>query len=425
MMRMRRQLERHGRWLFVIAAFAIFATIAAAYIVRKQRLRLPFEDRYELQAEFDIVNGLKPELSQPVNVAGVQVGTIVSAEVEGGSALVGMEIDPGMLPRVFANARAALNPETPLRDMQIELEPGGPPARALPEGGTIPLAHTTSPIDSDELTAALDADVRDHLGIFLADAARGIRGRGEDLRELLRALGPTAGDFRRLSSALASRRDALRHFVHSYARLARATGHRDRQLAQLIVGADATFGALASEDVALRESLRLLPGTLAATRSTLANTTDFAGELAPTVEELRPAARRLPAALRVGKPLLEDAHRLTRRGLRPLVPELQPLARDLGPATADLTEVTPALASAFAVLTYVANELAYNPPGDNEGFLHWFAWMLHNTNSAFSSEDAHGAVARGFLVIDCDQLRSIPELAPLIDLLIRNLPGCT
>jgi phospholipid/cholesterol/gamma-HCH transport system substrate-binding protein len=249
-----------------------------------------------------------------------------------------------------------------------------------------------------------------------------MRGRGEDLRAVLRALGPTAADFRRLASALAARRQELRHFVHSYARLARATGDRDGELAQVIDGAEQTFGALADEETALRQSLRLLPATLAATRSSLGHTTQFAGELGPTVEELRPSARRLPAALRVGRPLLDDARRFTHGGLRPLVPRLQPLARDLGPVTRDLSAVTPSLRSAFAVLAYVANELGYNPPGDNEGFLQWFAWMVHNANSAFSAEDAHGAVARGFLAVDCQQLVGNPELSPLLDALLGALP---
>jgi phospholipid/cholesterol/gamma-HCH transport system substrate-binding protein len=85
--------------------------------------------------------------------------------------------------------------------------------------------------------------------------------------------------------------------------------------------------------------------------------------------------------------------------------------------------VTPSLSNAFRVLEYVANELGYNPPGDNEGFLFWLAWFIHNANSLLSTQDAHGAVWRGMLVFDCKQLSQQPGTT-LLQTLLGPIPGC-
>ena len=47
----------------------------------------------------------------------------------------------------------------------------------------------------------------------------------------------------------------------------------------------------------------------------------------------------------------------------------------------------------------VVNELAYNPPGSEEGYLFWFAWSAHLGNSILNMQDAHGPVRRGRSIV--------------------------
>jgi phospholipid/cholesterol/gamma-HCH transport system substrate-binding protein len=69
------------------------------------------------------------------------------------------------------------------------------------------------------------------------------------------------------------------------------------------------------------------------------------------------------------------------------------------------------------VLNKTVNELNYNPPGSEEGFLFWLLWYVHNGNSIVSIEDAHGAAWRGLVMIGCSTLGQVlaanPALAPL------------
>lgn len=421
---LRHQASTHGRYLGAIVVLALAAFASGTYILVQQRLSLPWQKRYSLSAGFAASNGLQPGMGQSVNVAGVKVGTVAGARLRDGRSVVEMEIDPEQLPRVYANARAVLRPNTPLKDMQVDIFPGGPPARVITPDGTIPIARTTPPIDADELLSALDADTRDFFRILVTAGDVGTRGRGGDMRSLLQALGPTSAQARQVAEVLAARRVEVRRLVHNLAVLTDATAKRDRQLAQVIAASDATLGAIASQDRALRESLQLLPGTISAARRTLDNTSAFANTLGPTLTSLMPAVDRLPAALEATGPLLEEAEPVLREDLRPLVREAQPLARDLGPATRDLNEVTPDLIDSFKVLTYVVNELAYNPPGDNEGFLFWLAWFAHNGASVFSTEDANGAVWRGLGVVSCTTLTTDPVLTALVDAVLANIPQC-
>jgi phospholipid/cholesterol/gamma-HCH transport system substrate-binding protein len=421
----RRQIKRYWRWVLVILAIMAAGIGTALYIAVQQRLPLPFREHYTINAEFATSSGVTAGVGQPVNVSGVRVGIISGSHLKNGRAVVSLEIEGRKLAHVYADAHATLVPNTPLKDMLVEVYPGRPPARELPSGGTIPVARTSPPIDSDELTAALDRDVRDFLATLLAGVDEGTRGRGQDLRALLRALGPTIGQVRELNHAVLARRRELRRFVGNLASLGRATEHSDQSLGRLVVGADRTLGALASQQVALRQSVARLPATLRAARRTLDRSVAFSHALTPTLTALTPSARRLPSTLRSARPVVELGEPLLRRRLRPLVRELQPFARNLSAATGQLDRVTPHLSNAFRVLTYVVNELAYNPPGPaDEGLLFWLAWFVHNIDSGFSAEDSHGAVARGFEVVNCTLLALQPESRPLLELFTGVLPGC-
>lgn len=419
----RRQLERHGRWLIAIAFLFVLAALSVTYVLIQQRVATPLAHRYVVRAEFEGSAGLEPGLGQPVNVAGVRVGSIAGVEPRDGLALVKMEIDPAHVPHVYANARAALVPNTPIKDLQVEIDPGGPPAPPLPDGGTIEVWGTTSPTDLDEITAALDRDTRDFLEVLVGSADEGSRGRGRDLRAALESLAPTAEQARRITGALAARRRALRRLVHNIALVTKAGASVDRELAQVVERANATVGALASQDEALSESVERLPGTLRAARAVVAEQR-FTRELEPTLTALLPPAQRLPGALRAAGPLVERAEPVVRRDLRPLVADVQPLARDLAPTTRDLSRVTPSLKVSFLVLRYLANELGHNPPGDDEGYLFWLAWMAHDLASVLSTEDAHGAVFRGFDVMSCDNLTQQPPLVQLATLATAPVPVC-
>jgi phospholipid/cholesterol/gamma-HCH transport system substrate-binding protein len=119
------------------------------------------------------------------------------------------------------------------------------------------------------------------------------------------------------------------------------------------------------------------------------------------------------------RPLLRTAEPTVRTKLRPLVHDTIPVVRELLPSVKLVNRADPDLIRTVNVLTYVVNELLFNPPGGEEGYLFQLAWFAHNGSSLLSLEDAHGAVWRGLVMVGCSTLgqglSANPALAPIKD----------
>lgn len=403
------------RFLVIFGMLGTLGIGASFYLLLKQRAPLPFRDVITLQADFTEADGVIRGIGQPVNVVGVRVGQVTDVEVVDGRARVTMELRRSRVPRVYENGTAILEPITPLKDMQIALDPGRPPARPLRSGGTLHIGRTRTPIPLSDLLSTLDADTRAYLGALIAGADEGTRGRGADMRRALLTLGPTTDQIGAINRALAQRRHELARLVTNLATVTRAAS-RDEELAEVVSAGAQTLRSLADQETPLRKAIAELPGTMTRARSTLAKLSPFATRLTPTLHALLPGVRRLPATLRAVTPFAETGARTLRRDLRPFIREARPLVRAAGPAITRMSSATPGLTASARVLNYMLNELAYNPPGDDEGFLFWLAWALHNLNSASSAGDAHGSVSRASIVASCDSVPRNKDLQRILDL---------
>ena len=421
---MRLNLRREGRWLGVIGAIVVVALGCAAYLLSNQRLPLPFDDAYRLEAEFSNASAVRPGLGSPVNVAGVKVGQVTGVELDDGRAVLELRIDPDKLARVHEGASVALVPNTPLKDMQVDLQPGDPQAPELAEGARITIGSSASPIDSDELLHALDADTREYLRLLIADLGVGLEGRGPDLRGLLRSLGPTSAQLRRIAALLATRREQLPTLVRDLRVLAEAAAAEDDSIRRVVTAGNATLGAVASQDAALREALALLPGTLRQARSTLVDAAPFARSLRRTLTALEPAVPRLrttltelPDTVRGLLPLPVGSLRRFTGAVAPLAAQVRPAARDLGAALGPLQ-------TAFDVIGQTTNILGYDPPGEAKGYLFWLAWFAHNANSMISTQDANGAVWRGMAVFSCSTFAQPGAAAQVLEEIVGRPSAC-
>lgn len=414
------RVRRYLRELVAIFGFVALAIVVGAYILDHQRLRWPWEDVMRIEATFANAQAVTPGQGQTVNVAGVQVGEISEVRLEDGRAVVEMALDNDELGPVYENATILIRPKTGLNDMSLQLDPGSPPARELSEGDRLPAAGTLPNVNPDEVLAALDADTRRYLAIVANAGGEGLEGNGEALREVLKASQPTLEQTARITQAIADRRTELRRLVHNLGRLSEATASRDDQLASLVDASATVLGTIGGREDDLARAIERLPGALGATRTALRDTRELAAEAAPALQQLMPLARELQPALTAARPLLRDATPILRDDLRPLVRETVPLLRDLRPSVADLDRTAPDLVTTGRDLNYVANELGYNPPGKEEGFLFWTSWFFHNAASILSVEDAHGVAWRGLVMAGCSSLAQglgdNPALEPLLDL---------
>jgi phospholipid/cholesterol/gamma-HCH transport system substrate-binding protein len=426
-------IRKHWKDFAAIIVLVVIAFAVAIPILSKQRLALPGwvpvvgSDTFDFSAEMSTAQAVTPGQGQTVNIAGVQVGEITSVKLQGGRAIIGMKVQPRFKDRIYRNATILLRPKTGLKDMVAELTPGDENTGRLPEGGVIPISQTLPDVNLDEILASLDSDTRDYLQLLLNDGAQGIGGpvKGRQLAAALQRIGPTAKYSRQINEGLAQRRANLARVVHNFSLLTDELGKRDTQLAQFVQNSNAVFESLASQDASLRSTLRKLPGALSTTQTTLGKVDALASELGPTLQALRPGARALGPSLRQTRPFLRQTTPIIKDELRPFARAALPTVKQLRPAMRDLAATTPDLTRSFNVVNRLLNEVAYNPPGDkNEGFLFWQSWVNHAGNAVFASQDAHGPIRRGLIILSCQTTQVLnavtqanPQLGTLVQLL--------
>jgi phospholipid/cholesterol/gamma-HCH transport system substrate-binding protein len=401
-----------------IVGVVVLGIAIGAYILANQRLRFPLveEPFYTVKAELPDAQAVTPGQGQTVVVAGVRVGDIGKVELEDGKAVVELQLEPKYKSLIRDDASALLRAKTGTKDMFLEVDPGD--GKPLPQGGRIQVSNTLPDIDPDEFLAVLDSDTRNYLKLLISGAGKGLEGRGTDLREVLRRLGPLHKDLARVSRAVAERRENMRRLVNRYGLLMTELGKSDRDITRLVRTSNVTLGAFAEEDQNISALVSKLPGTLNQTATTLGKVDRLADQMGPTFEALRPPFRKLDEANAAVLPFVREAAPVLQKQVRPFAREAQPFQRNLGVASKRLARANPDLTTAFRGLNRLFNMGAYNPGGTegisegceksgtctseerarNEGYLYWLAWVGQNTVSIFSTADALGPIRRAHLL---------------------------
>ena len=410
-MTLRQQIRRYAREMLAAIALIALGTAVGVFILAEQQFRWPWESSYEVKAEFSTAQAVTPGQGQQVTVSGVKVGDVAGVKLEDGHAVVTLDIDPKYGP-IYHDAHMLLRPRTGLKDMEVVLSPGTRAAGAIPNGGTLPESNTEPDVNPDEVLAALDSDTRRYLAGAVDALGTGLQGNGANLRKFFAASEPTAVEVRRLLGTLAGRREQIAHLVHNLSQIAVAAGSHEDDIRRTIRFSSDALAVLARQDNSIRDSLTRLPGTLDAADSALRHAQPLATELRPAAKTFTPAVHRLTGSLRPLRPLVHEATPIVGDQLRPFVAAGVPALRELRPATAALGSTLTDLPSVTRRVNYLANELLYNPPGNEEGYLFWISWFAHNASSMLSTQDAHGAAWRGMALFSCSTLQQLSTFLP-------------
>lgn len=403
---MRRVIGEHLRDFVAVMVLALAGLATTGIILSQQQAPypdwLPFlgSDTFELRGELETAQAVTPGQGQTVNIAGIRVGDVTGVELERGSAVVTMRVEERYAPLIRTDASMLLRPRTGLQDMTVELDPGGA-GEPVGEGATIPVARTAANVMPDQILASLDADTRDYLTLLLAGGAEGLGGRGRELSAGLRRLAPLARDLSRIGGALAERRRSIRRAIASLRGVSEELGAADTRLAELVTASDEVLGSFAAQEASLRAALRELPPTLRETRAGLAASERLARVLGPASRELIPVARELAPAQRRLRSFLRDTVDPIADPIRPFSRRAQPLVRHTAQASGPLAATARGLAGSFADLNRLFNALAHDSPGPQQSYLFWAAWLNHNTNNIFLTQDAHGPLRRGVVLQSC------------------------
>jgi phospholipid/cholesterol/gamma-HCH transport system substrate-binding protein len=407
---MRRGLRTHLRDVLAIIALLAAALFATTVILINQRTSLPSwvpligTDRFALEAEFSSAQAVIPGQGQSVDIAGIKVGEVSGVRLENGHAVVGMDVDNKYAPLIHEDSSLLLRPKTGLNDMVVEVDPGTQASPRVKENSTIPLASTQPQVNPDEFLASLDADTQQFLKLLLANGATALdpeQGRDVKLSNALRRLDPFARDIARISGALATRRQNISNSIHNFQLLSTELGNKDQDLTSFVDSSDAVLASFARQEASIRSAVRELPSTLKATQGALTSANELALQSGPALKKSLPGARATAPALRALRPLFRETAGPIQNQIRPFTVQVRSPVEHVAQISQGLGVATPGLKLGFTSLNDGLNALAYNPPGQQEGFLFYVPWLNHNLVTNYSLQDAYGPIRRGLVQESC------------------------
>jgi phospholipid/cholesterol/gamma-HCH transport system substrate-binding protein len=302
---------------------------------------------YRFKADFPEAVLLAKEAD--VRLAGVNIGKVKSTSLGPGghTTRAEMEIDSRFAP-IKADTRAILRQKSLLGETYVELTPGQPDTRALPDGGTLARANVDDTVELDEVFRTFDPRTRRYFQEWLHDSGiASIGSFGQDLNDSLGNAAPFFEHGAQLLRPLANQQLALRRVVRDTGRVFDAVSRENGQLRGLVTNGEATFSALASRDDALADTFQILPTFLRETRATAERLERFA------------------------------------RNTDPLVQDLQQPATDLGPTVRDLGALSPDLEKLFHDIHPLVDASATGVPAAQR-FLEGAEPVLESTHNFFS-----------------------------------------
>jgi ABC-type transporter Mla subunit MlaD len=276
---------------------------------------------YELKATF--ANSANVALNSPVRIAGVEVGRVISTSRDGDATTVAFTVEGSGRP-IHSDAFAAIRPRIFLEgNFFIELDPGSPSAPEMDSGATIPVSHTSTAVQLDEVLTALQSPVRADLNRLLESFGTALTHEptaAEDATQLPEVRGLTGaeafnrvfkygGDAGRYSAQvtnalLGTQQRDLSRLVAGAGRTFGAFASREADLQGLIDNFNVFTGALATQSANLSATVHLLAPTLRTTHASLVSLNRTLPPLRTFAIELTPAVAALPGLIGASKPWL-------------------------------------------------------------------------------------------------------------------------
>jgi phospholipid/cholesterol/gamma-HCH transport system substrate-binding protein len=348
-----------------VGLFVVLLIVFGFYLAFTKSL--PFTGNgYELSATFQ--NSANIRTGSPVRIAGVNVGVVKSVDRVGNDSRVHFTVADAGRP-IHNDAFVKIRPRIFLEgNFFLDVDPGSPSRPELANDGSIPVSHTATAVQLDEVLTALQSPQR------------------QDLRTLLEGFGtalshnPTAAedltqdpDVQGLSGAQALNKTFdyggaagkntaivqqaflgtaphdLSGLLQGSSRLFGVLARHELQLKDLITNFNTTAGALADESQNLSQTVHELAPTLTTARTSLLHLNETLPFLRTFAIELRPGIAELPATFRAADPWIAQTKPLLSKA------ELGGIARLLKKGTPGLSGAIGASLKAFPSLTHFSN----------------------------------------------------------------------
>jgi ABC-type transporter Mla subunit MlaD len=260
-----------------------------------------------------------------------------------------MDVDDKGLP-IHRDATLKIRPRIFLEgNFFVDVRPGSPSAPDVPDGGTIGVAQTSTPVQLDQVLTALQSNSRDDLKTLLSEygtalnskptaaenatqdpGTRGLTG-AQALNKSYDSAGAAFRGTALVNSALlGTQQHDLSNAIAGIARLSKALASREGQLQDFLVNFNQTVAVTASQSVQLGATVRLLGPTLTAARDAFVSLDAAFPSTRAFAREFLPGVQQTAATIDAAFPWIAQTRAL-------LAPDkLGGLLHQLVPATTDL-----------------------------------------------------------------------------------------
>ena len=248
-----------------------------------------------------------------VLIGGSPVGSVESIELSDDNlAEVHVEVSQELHKGTTATIRATSL--SGVANHYVSISPGPNSSPALDEGAELGLSSTTTPVDIDQFFNTFPPSVRKGLSNFIKGNAAIYTGQGEAANESYEFFGPALNRTDAFLKELNADQNLFARFIVASSKLTTTIAGRGEELSSAISNANTAFSAIATQNVALDQTLRRLPPVMRQANTTFVNLRAALDDLDPLVETAKPATKNLA-------PFLAE--------LRPVISKFIPVTRNL------------------------------------------------------------------------------------------------
>jgi phospholipid/cholesterol/gamma-HCH transport system substrate-binding protein len=309
----------------VVGRLAALAALVVA-VVAVALILLSGGPGYEVKAIF--ANASQIVTGDQVQVAGNAIGSVSNIQLTpDGQAELTLSINNSLYSPLHQGTQAIIRDPglSSIAARYVQLDLGSATSPKIANGGIIPPQNTTSEVDLDQLFDTLDTSTRKGLQELFQGSAAQYAGKGQMAQLAWEYLNPVIASSSLLFQQINQDSAKFTRFVVTSSNLVTDLADRQSDLSGLVSHLSTTFSALASQQVALGQSIQRLPPFMELTNTTFVN--------------LRNTLHDLTVLVDATKPDVNPAKGYPNGRLYALLEQLRPLAIDAVPTVRNLANI--------------------------------------------------------------------------------------
>ena len=248
-----------------------------------------------------------------LKIGGVRAGVVSDFKLVGDPYKVAVEVEvtePGF-DSLRTDSECRVRNQSLIGEYYVDCEIGTS-KELLPEGGTVPVEHTSSSIPPDLIANVMRRPYRERFRLLLSELGVGLAGRPEELNEVIRRAHPALKEVTETLEILERQNRTIRDFITDADKVSAAVEPKKKALSRWAQEAMETAEVQASRADRLQAQWNKLPTFLGELRPTLAQLDATASEQIPFLRRMRAAAPDFYRLLKALEPFSKASRGSTR-----------------------------------------------------------------------------------------------------------------